>query len=304
MKGELPAYGKSAVDRLPPSDYIYIRCYGPFGSVDEVVRGLVRSAGASPRVHPQPDHDGLRSRTVSVYSWTDTGRRGGNARTCRRGRRVARPLNAPITEGSAAVLAAVTQARIVPVLVVKNATAAGPLAAALSEGGLRLAEVTFRTAAAPEVLHAMAQAADFLVGAGTVLTGAQVDEAVAAGARFIVSPGFSAAVVRRCQELGVPVLPGVATATEIMAALDEGLDGCQVLPGRAARRADHGQGAGRAVPRRCGSSPPAASPRHCWPATWPSPPCSRSAAPGWSRPTCSRPATGPRSPGSPPRRSR
>ena len=76
----------------------------------------------------------------------------------------------------------------------------------------------------------MAGRPDLLVGAGTVLTPEQVDRAVEAGARFVVTPGFSAAVVRRCQELGVPVFPGVATATEIQMALDAGLDTVKFFP--------------------------------------------------------------------------
>ncbi len=71
---------------------------------------------------------------------------------------------------------------------------------------------------------------DVLVGAGTVVTAAQVDEAVDAGARFLVSPGLSAGVVRRAQELGVPVVPGVATPSDVIAALDLGLDVVKLFP--------------------------------------------------------------------------
>jgi 2-dehydro-3-deoxyphosphogluconate aldolase/(4S)-4-hydroxy-2-oxoglutarate aldolase len=120
--------------------------------------------------------------------------------------------------------------KIVPVVVLEDATAAGSLADALVAGGLHCAEVTFRTAAAADAIRRMAERPGMLVGAGTVLTAAQVDQAVAAGARFVVSPGFSAAVVERCQEHGVPVFPGVASPTEIMQALDAGLDTVKFFP--------------------------------------------------------------------------
>ncbi|MEU7932861.1 bifunctional 4-hydroxy-2-oxoglutarate aldolase/2-dehydro-3-deoxy-phosphogluconate aldolase [Micromonospora echinofusca] len=129
-----------------------------------------------------------------------------------------------------AVVAAVGAARILPVVVLDAARDAAPLADALVRGGLRSAEVTFRTDAAAEAIRVMSERPDLLVGAGTVLTPAQVDQAVEAGARFVVTPGFSPAVVRRCQELGVPVFPGVATGTEIQMALDAGLDTVKFFP--------------------------------------------------------------------------
>ncbi|MGC4789778.1 bifunctional 4-hydroxy-2-oxoglutarate aldolase/2-dehydro-3-deoxy-phosphogluconate aldolase [Micromonospora sp. DT178] len=129
-----------------------------------------------------------------------------------------------------AVVAAVGAARILPVVVLDDARDAAPLADALVRGGLRCAEVTFRTDAAAESIRVMSERPDLLVGAGTVLTPAQVDQAVEAGARFVVTPGFSPAVVRRCQELGVPVFPGVATGTEIQMALDAGLDTVKFFP--------------------------------------------------------------------------
>src|SRR5262245_41436090 len=100
--------------------------------------------------------------------------------------------------------------RMVPVVVLADAAGAEPLAGALLAGGLHCVEVTFRTDSATEVIRAMAARPELLVGAGTVLSVAQVERAVAAGARFVVSPGFGPAVVRGCQELGVPVFPGVA----------------------------------------------------------------------------------------------
>jgi 2-dehydro-3-deoxyphosphogluconate aldolase/(4S)-4-hydroxy-2-oxoglutarate aldolase len=114
--------------------------------------------------------------------------------------------------------------RIVPVIVIDDAADAAPLADALMEGGLPCAEVTLRTPAAMEALRRMSEAhPDLLVGAGTVLNPAQVDEAVAAGAKFIVSPGIELAVVDRCLEIGIPVFPGVCTPTEAAVALGRGL---------------------------------------------------------------------------------
>lgn len=121
-------------------------------------------------------------------------------------------------------------ARLVPVVVLDDAADADPLAAALVAGGLPVAEVTFRTAAAPDAIRVMADRGDILVGAGTVLTPAQVDRAVAAGASYVVSPGLSRAVVERCQEHGVLALPGAVTATEIQAALELGLDTVKFFP--------------------------------------------------------------------------
>lgn len=128
------------------------------------------------------------------------------------------------------MLAAIEASRLVPVIVIEDAGAAPRLAEALVAGGLRVAEVTFRTAGAQAALAAIAADQRLLVGAGTVVRPEQVDQAVAAGARYIVSPGFSPAVVRRCQELGVPALPGVATATEIQTAVAAGVEVLKFFP--------------------------------------------------------------------------
>ena len=128
------------------------------------------------------------------------------------------------------VLACVEAHRIVPVVVLHDATRASAVARALKDGGLPVAEVTFRTSAASAALAEMASDREMLVGAGTVVSPSQVDVAVAAGARFIVSPGLSRAVVRHCADVGVPVVPGVATATELMAALEEGIDVVKFFP--------------------------------------------------------------------------
>lgn len=121
--------------------------------------------------------------------------------------------------------------KIVPVIVIDDADAAAPLADALAAGGLPCAEVTFRTAAAAAAIGRMTEARpDLLVGAGTVLTPRQAEEACAAGAQFIVAPGFGPAVVDWCLEHSVPVFPGVATPTEIEAALARGLTTLKFFP--------------------------------------------------------------------------
>ena len=123
--------------------------------------------------------------------------------------------------------------RIVPVVVLDDPAKADELGAALVRGGLPVAEATFRTPEAAAVLRRLADNDDLVVGAGTVITERQVDQALVLGAKFIVSPGISAVVVRRCQEAGVPVVPGVATATEIIQALDLGLDTVKFFPAEA-----------------------------------------------------------------------
>lgn len=127
-------------------------------------------------------------------------------------------------------LSVLSTAYLVPVVVLDDAADADALAAALVAGGLPVAEVTFRTAAAQDSIRAMSARGDILVGAGTVLTVEQVDQAVAAGASYVVSPGLSRAVVERCREHGVLALPGAVTATEIQAALELGLTTVKFFP--------------------------------------------------------------------------
>ena len=119
---------------------------------------------------------------------------------------------------------------LVPVVVLESAGDAAPLGEALVAGGIPVAEVTFRTAAAPDAIAVMAKRPDMLVGAGTVINAAQVDRAVEAGARFIVSPGLLPEVVHRCRERGVTVVPGTVTPSEIMQALSLGLDTLKFFP--------------------------------------------------------------------------
>ena len=128
------------------------------------------------------------------------------------------------------VLEAITAARLLPVVVIDDAGAAPPLAAALQRGGVRCAEITLRTPAAEAAVRAMAQDPGMLVGAGTVLNAAQAARVIDAGARYIVTPGFSLEVVRHCQARSVPVFPGVATASELLAALDAGIETVKFFP--------------------------------------------------------------------------
>ena len=123
------------------------------------------------------------------------------------------------------------QLGIVPVVVLEKVEDAAPLAHALMAAGMASAEVTFRTACAAECITAMAKAEpDMCVGAGTVLTVEQVDCAVAAGAQFIVSPGYNEDVVRHCIEIDVPVLPGTVSPSEVTAAANHGLTVTKFFP--------------------------------------------------------------------------
>lgn len=123
--------------------------------------------------------------------------------------------------------------RIVPVVVLEDASFAPDLADALTAGGIPCAEITLRTPAALDAIRAVAGRPDFAVGAGTVLTVAQVDAAVDAGATYLVSPGFDDAVAQRAAQRGVPLVPGIATATEIQRAIAAGLDHLKVFPAAA-----------------------------------------------------------------------
>ncbi len=120
---------------------------------------------------------------------------------------------------------------VIPVISIPSEQDAVPLGKALLEAGLPCAEITFRTAAAEEAIGLMAQTyQEMLVGAGTVLTEEQAERAVAAGARFIVSPGFDTRVVSWCLERGVAMTPGIATPTEINMALERGLKILKFFP--------------------------------------------------------------------------
>lgn len=131
------------------------------------------------------------------------------------------------------VLHQLSRHRIVPVVTVHSVEQGLRIADALVTGGLPVAEVTFRTDAAPDAIAEIAARRDVLVGAGTVLRPDQVDRAVAAGAAFVVSPGTSRSVIDRCRDHGIPVLPGAVTATEIQAALDAGVTTVKYFPAEA-----------------------------------------------------------------------
>jgi 2-dehydro-3-deoxyphosphogluconate aldolase / (4S)-4-hydroxy-2-oxoglutarate aldolase len=121
--------------------------------------------------------------------------------------------------------------RIIPVIVINDASGAEQLADALADGGLPCAEVTFRTDAAADAIRRMrAQRPDMLIGAGTVLTPQQAASARAAGAQFIVSPGFNPAVVDDCQANNIEIFPGVCTPTEIEMALGKELTTLKFFP--------------------------------------------------------------------------
>ena len=120
---------------------------------------------------------------------------------------------------------------IVPVIKIDNAADAKPLAKALIDGGLPCAEVTFRTACAKEAIANIAKEyPEMIVGAGTVLTKAQVDDAIEAGAKFIVSPGFNPEIVKYCQSKGCPIVPGINNPSGIEAALELGLETVKFFP--------------------------------------------------------------------------
>lgn len=126
-----------------------------------------------------------------------------------------------------------TAIRLIPVVVLDDAADAAPLGEALAAGGLPCAEVTFRTTAAAKAIESLAQRDDFLVGAGTVISVDQADEAIAAGARFVVSPGLDPEIVRHCHQRSTPVLPGIATASELQTATRLGLEAVKFFPAEA-----------------------------------------------------------------------
>ncbi len=129
------------------------------------------------------------------------------------------------------ILEKIGELGIVPVVVLDDAKDAEPLAEALIAGGLPCAEVTFRTAAAEESIRIMSEKfPEMLIGAGTVLTTEQVDRAVAAGAKFIVSPGLNPKIVAYCVDNGIPITPGTSNASDIEAALEFGLDVVKFFP--------------------------------------------------------------------------
>ena len=143
-----------------------------------------------------------------------------------------------IGEGLAAGLdfeAFIAALRVIPVVEIPRVDDAVPLARALVDAGLPCVEITFRTASAAQAIEAIATSVpDIRVGAGTVVTVAQAEAALAAGASFIVAPGFDPAVVDFALEHGVPIVPGVCTPTEVGMALGRGLSVLKLFPAEAA----------------------------------------------------------------------
>jgi len=136
-----------------------------------------------------------------------------------------------MTGATLAMRAILRQAPVIPVITLQDAAHAVPLAAALVDGGLPVIEVTLRTPAGLTAIRAMRAAVPgAIVGAGTVVNAAQFEAAVAAGSQFVVSPGFSPRLAELAGKMAVPYLPGATTPTEIMAAMDVGLDTLKFFP--------------------------------------------------------------------------
>lgn len=123
---------------------------------------------------------------------------------------------------------------LLPVIEIPDAASASPLADALVEAGLPCVEITLRTPAAAAAIASIGGRSDILLGAGTILSREDVDRALEAGARFLVSPGFNPDVVEYAQGRGAPIVPGVCTPTEVEMALLRGIDVVKFFPAEAA----------------------------------------------------------------------
>ncbi|CAL2060438.1 MULTISPECIES: bifunctional 4-hydroxy-2-oxoglutarate aldolase/2-dehydro-3-deoxy-phosphogluconate aldolase [Streptomyces] len=146
-----------------------------------------------------------------------------------------KPLPLPLPLPSSQVDSVLDLAAVVPVVVIAEVSDAVPVARALVGGGLRGVEVTLRTPAALEAIRAIAEEVpEAVVGAGTVITPGQVAAAVAAGARFLVSPGWTEGLLAAMRGCGVPFLPGVSTASEVVALLERGVREMKFFPAQAA----------------------------------------------------------------------
>lgn len=149
-------------------------------------------------------------------------------------------------EGRPAPLEVMQDAPVIPVIVLQDRAHAVPMARALVAGGIRMLEVTLRTPVALACIEAIArEVPEAVVGAGTVRSAADAQAAALAGARFAVSPGYTHAVGRACHDLGLPLLPGVATGSEIMMAQEDGYTALKFFPavpagGTAMLKAWHG----------------------------------------------------------------
>ncbi len=139
-----------------------------------------------------------------------------------------------MTDAASNVLARLGEARVLPVVELDGSEAALPLARALLAGGLPVAEITFRSAAAAESIRVLRERVpEMLVGAGTVLGIEQVDLAVRAGSQFAVTPGFNPAVVEACLERGLPIVPGINNPTGVEQAMGFGLEAVKFFPAEA-----------------------------------------------------------------------
>lgn len=126
------------------------------------------------------------------------------------------------------------QFKVIPVIQINSVEQAIPLAKVLVENGLPVAEVTFRTEAAAEAIKAMREAyPEMCIGAGTVLNAEQIEQAQQAGAEFVVAPGLNPNTVRRCQEVGMPIVPGVNSPSQVEQALELGLNFLKFFPAEA-----------------------------------------------------------------------
>lgn len=123
--------------------------------------------------------------------------------------------------------------RLLPVIEIQDVAQAAPLAAALMAGGLPVAEVTFRSKAAPEAVRIMAQTAGLCVGAGTIINIEQAELAIASGAQYLVSPGCFPKVIAYAKSKGIPIFPGIATPTDIGTALECGIEVVKFFPAEA-----------------------------------------------------------------------
>jgi 2-dehydro-3-deoxyphosphogluconate aldolase/(4S)-4-hydroxy-2-oxoglutarate aldolase len=128
------------------------------------------------------------------------------------------------------ILSQIAATRLMPVIALDDASNAAALGDALIDGGLPVAEVTFRTSAAEPAIRTLAKRPEMLVGAGTVLDVDTVKRAVDAGARFMVSPGFSSKVVSYCVANNIPITPGTVTPSDLQAALEHGITTVKFFP--------------------------------------------------------------------------
>jgi len=136
-------------------------------------------------------------------------------------------------QDAVALRSILTLAPVIPVIVLDDLAAAKPLAEALVRGGLPVLEVTLRTPNALRIMEAMAQVSGAIVGAGTLRTGAQMRQAVDAGARFLVSPGAAPRLLDAADDIAVPLLPGIGTPTEAMTAAERGYSFLKFFPAEA-----------------------------------------------------------------------